>query len=212
LKNELWDKYQLLTVMMKLRKARFNASERLATRYRWQSISLVVFSIYVIALSIIPQYVRGLSDGAVSAIGLASVVSSVFVVALSVYSAFSEDVVRGKYLHDNAKQVTRLYNEYKVKIDDFENRKGESPDHANFESRYSDIMDSCPYNHDQIDYQAIRAQIEKLSGWENFSIKARTSVSTYFWPCAAIAGPPLLVAIGIWSLGPDLVAHPAVVP
>ncbi|WP_332641037.1 SLATT domain-containing protein [Brevundimonas sp.] len=197
---DLWTKYPLLNTMMKLRMARFNAAERLATRFRWQSVALVVFSIYVIALSIIPNYFGGISETEKSIIGFASVVSSVFVVALSVYSAFSEDVIRAKYLHDNAKRVTNLYHQYKLSVDQFENKKGKSVDTERFERKYASIMDSCPYNHDQIDYHSIRSEIEKLGALKKAMIQTRLLISTYFWPVAAIIGPPLVIAIGLLSL------------
>lgn len=159
--ESLWKKYPLLNTMMKLRMSRFNAAERLAKRFRWQSVALVVFSIYVIALSIIPNYFTGITASGRSIVGFASVVSSVFVVALSVYSAFSEDVIRAKYLHDNEKRVTNLYHKYKLAVDNFENKNGGKIDSGKFEREYASIMDSCPYNHDQIDYHSIRPEIEK---------------------------------------------------
>lgn len=202
--QDLWTKYPLLNTMMKLRMSRFNAAERLATRFRWQSVALVVFSIYVIALSIIPNYFTDISQTEKNIIGFASVVSSVFVVALSVYSAFSEDVIRAKYLHDNAKRVTSLYHRYKLTIDHFENKKGKPVDSERFERKYASIMDSCPYNHDQIDYHSIRSEIEKLSAVEKFWIQVRLAVSTYFWPVAAIVGPPLVIVAGLISLRPSI--------
>lgn len=203
---DLWTKYPLLNTMMKLRMARFNAAERLSKRYRWQSTALVVFSIYVIALSIIPNYFKGISETGLSLIGFASVVSSVFVVALSVYSAFSEDVVRAKYLHDNAKRVTNLYHRYKLSIDSFENKKGKGVDSEWYERKYASIMDACPYNHDQIDYQSIRSEIEKLKGSKKLLISLQLVMSSYFWPVAAIIGPPLVIGIGLVFMGGSIFA------
>lgn len=197
--SDLWTKYPLLNTMMKLRMARFNAAERLANRFRWQSVALVVFSIYVIALSIIPNYFKDINETGLAIIGFASVVSSVFVVALSVYSAFSEDVIRAKYLHDNAKRVTNLYHRYKLAVDQFENKRGKAVDTDRYERKYASIMDACPYNHDQIDYHSIRSEIEKLKSSQKFWIQSRLIISTYFWPVAAIIGPPLVIAIGLLS-------------
>lgn len=192
----LWEKYPLLKTMMKLRMSRFNASERLSNRYRWQSMALVVFSIYVLGLSILPKYMPVPIDAKYDVIGFATAFSSVFVVALSAYSAFSEDVVRAKYLHDNAKQVTNIYHQYKLQIDEFESKGGTIPQTSHFEEEYRRIMDSCPYNHDHIDYQSIRSEIEKLNIIEKFWIKTRILLSIYFWPTAAFLGPPVLVFAG----------------
>lgn len=196
----LWEKYPLLNTMMKLRKARFNAAERLGHRYKWHSMALVVFSIYVLALSIVPKYLV-LQIQTVEIINFVSVVSSVFTLVLSVYSAFSEDVVRGKYLHDNAKQVTNLYHKYKIAIDDFESKDGDQPNNMLYEEKYNAIMDACPYNHDQIDYQSIRSELEKLSPWEKFNIGFQAALGLYFWPVLAIAVPPVLIGLGIFFFG-----------
>lgn len=183
--------------MSKLRASRFNAAERLARRYRWHSIALVVFSIYVIALSIAPTFFLDLNPNTRSIIGFVSVVSSVFVVALSVYSAFSEDVVRGKYLHDNAKQVTNLYQKYKTEIIFREKNNKKPVDSTRYERDYAAIMDSCPYNHDGIDFQYARIDIEKLHQHDARLIKTRLVVDTYFWPVLAIALPPIAILLGL---------------
>lgn len=199
--SSLWEKYPLLNTMMKLRKSRFNAAERLGKRYRWHSIALVVFSIYVLALSLIPRYFPIQGPPKPDIIGFAAIVSSVFVTALSVYAAFSEDVVRGKYLHDNAKSVTNLYHEYKVTVDQYENKGGAAPDTLAFEARYNATMDSCPYNHDQIDYQSIRSELEKLKLHHKFFIELKVLLNIYLWPVIAITGPIILLTIGFW-IGP----------
>lgn len=198
MESSLWEKYPLLNTMMKLRKARFNASERLSKRYRWHSISLVVFSIYALSLSILPKYISFGQAETNDIIGFATVVSSVFVVALSVYSAFSEDVVRGKYLHDNAKQVSNIYHEYKLQIDECETKGGKPPETMGFEQKYRIIMDACPYNHDQVDYQSIRSELEKLNWFEKSVIWVSVNASLYFWPIIAIAGPPAVMLVGMY--------------
>ena len=195
--QKLWEKYPLLSTMSKLRAARFNAAERLSRRYRWHSLSLVIFSIYVIALSILPQFFPGISDTTRSVIGFVSIVSSVFVVALSVYSAFSEDVVRGKYLHDNAKRVTNLYQQYKIEALAHEEGKSRKIDTSRFEREYATIMDSCPYNHDGIDFKSAMIQIENTKGGKRFWAQAEQLFDTYFWPVLAIILPPLALTVGM---------------
>lgn len=197
---KLWEKYPLLNTMMKLRMARFNASERLNNRYRWQSMALVVFSIYVLGLSILPKYMPVPIDIKYDVIGFATAFSSVFVVALSAYSAFSEDVVRAKYLHDNAKQVTNIYQEYKLTVDEYEGKGGDKTDTQSFERRYRLVMDSCPYNHDQIDYHSIRSVFEKVHPIEKITIVIRNFLGIYFWPILAFVGPPILVIFGFHFL------------
>lgn len=194
---KLWEKYPLLSTMSKLRASRFNAAERLSRRYRWHSLSLVIFSIYVIALSILPQFFPGIPETTQSLIGFVSIVSSVFVVALSVYSAFSEDVVRGKYLHDNAKRVTNLYQQYKIEAtahDEGRNRKIET---SKFEREYATIMDSCPYNHDAIDFKCAMIQIDDIKGGKKFWTQVEQIFDTYFWPILAIILPPLALTAGM---------------
>ena len=174
----------------------FNASERLGRRYRWNSIALVVFSIYALALSIIPKYFHINQSADSDIVGFSAIFSSVFVVALSVYSAFSEDVVRGKYLHDNAKAVTNIYHEYKLSIDEFESKEGPKPETAKFEEMYKSAMNACPYNHDQIDYESIRSELEKMNWFHRELIQIRVNLSLYLWPTVAILGPPILMIVG----------------
>lgn len=195
--QKLWEKYPLLSTMSKLRASRFNAAERLGRRYRWHSLSLVIFSIYVIALSVAPQFFSEMSSSARNISAFVSVVSSVFVVALSVYSAFSEDVVRGKYLHDNAKRVTNLYHQYKIEAIEHESGARKELDTKRFERDYATIMDSCPYNHDSIDFRSAMAEIEGWKGSKKFWLGVRVVLDTYFWPALAIALPPLAIVVGL---------------
>lgn len=199
--QELWVKYPLLNTMSKLRASRFNAAERLAKRYRWHSIALVVFSIYVIALSIAPNFFPNMRDDVRNVTGFVSIVSSVFVVALSVYSAFSEDVVRGKYLHDNAKRVTNLYQQYKIMAYEHVNNNGPAPSNSEFESKYAAIMDSCPYNHDGIDFQNAMIGIEKIHPSDAKRIKFKLAFDMYFWPILAILLPPIAIGFGLLFFG-----------
>ena len=97
-----------------------------------------------------------------------------------------------------------IHNRYKLSVDQFENKKGKSVETERFERKYASIMDACPYNHDQIDYQSIRSEIEKLRALEKLLIQARLSISTYFWPVAAIVGPPLVIAAGLIFLRPGI--------
>ena len=195
--QKLWEKYPLLSTMSKLRASRFNAAERLAKRYRWHSLSLVVFSIYVIALSVTPAFFPDLSLSVRNVTGFVSIVSSVFVVALSVYSAFSEDVVRGKYLHDNAKKVTNLYHQYKIDVLNHENDSTHQLDTPRYEREYATIMDACPYNHDGIDYKSAMIQIDGVKGRRKILMSLALASDMYFWPTLAITLPPLAVAVGI---------------
>jgi len=195
MEQTLWEKYPLLNTMNKLRKSRFNASERLDRRYKWNSLALVIFSIYALALGFIPKYFPAAVTSSTDIIGFSSVVSSVFVVALSVYSAFSEDIIRSKYLHDNAKMVTSVYHEYKLIIDNHEGKGGDKPDDLKFQSRYQTIIDGCQYNHDQIDFQSIRGDLEKLNKSQKTWIWIQINFSIYFWPALAIIGPLVLLLI-----------------
>ncbi|MEN5230405.1 SLATT domain-containing protein [Brevundimonas naejangsanensis] len=195
--DDIFKTYPLLTTMSKLRAARFTASERLGKKYRWHSIALVVFSIYAIALTIAPNFFTNIDESIKSILSYASVVSSVFVVALSMYLAFSEDIVRGKYLHDNAKQVTNLYQELKTRSILQKTKPKVKINIVDYESRYARIMDSCPYNHDILDYEFSMMTNEGADSCKSFGIKFRMSMDKYAWPLVAIIAPPIVLMICI---------------
>jgi len=196
--DKYWDEYPLLRTMTKLRNARFKASERLSRRYKWHSLALVVFSIYVIALTILPNFFRDLSSYTLQIVSYVSAVSSVFVVALSMYLAFSEDVVRAKHLHDNAKKVTNLYNRYRTEIYNYANSNtNEKIDNIKYEQMYSEIMDTCPYNHDPIDFNYAMLSLEKISIIRGASTRVSEFLSVYLWPMAAFTLPPVAIFAGL---------------
>lgn len=205
--NDIFERYPLLITMSKLRSARFNAAERLANRYRWHSTSLVVFSIYTIALTIFDKFVPTSNQQLSYYLSFISVVSSVFVVALSMYLAFSEDIVRGKYLHDNAKLVKNLYQELKTKaVLELNSNNEQELNIIEYQQRYQTIMDSCPYNHNTIDHKLslISEESEKTGVSKKIhetKIRFEYLSNQYFWAFAAITGPALLILICVFIFG-----------
>ena len=69
---------------------------------------------------------------------------------------------------------------------------------------YSEIMDTCPYNHDPIDYKYSMMDIDKPSRIHGIAIKSAEFLSVHLWPIAAFILPPVAIAVGL-KIGPALV-------
>lgn len=59
-------------------------------------------------------------------------------------------------------------------------------------------MDACPYNHDGIDFQFARIDLENMHPHDAKWIRFKLAIDTYFWPVLAIAAPPLAIAVGFF--------------
>lgn len=206
----IFSRYPILITMSKSKASRFNAHERLSNKYKCHSLALAILSIYTIALTIFNKFIPSNNQQLVNYLAFISSVFSVFIVALSVYLAFSEDAIRGKYLHDNAKKISNLYHRLKTLAVSQISNPRKIIKIMEFEQEYKEIMDSCPYNHNTIDYEIslIRIRTEKeiikLSKKEKFKdilVEICNLCSQYFWIIASITIPLILITICIVIYG-----------
>lgn len=153
---------------------------------------------YVLAFSLLPNFMAIESSGAgFDFLGFASLSASLLVLVLGVVSGFDSDAVRSRYLHDNAKELSELYHEYKT-ASRYERTSEEKEEFENsIRVRYNSIMARCPFNHDEIDYDKtvldIKRDESKIEIWQHLGFIFNSLVNVYLWPFVALAVPILLL-------------------
>ncbi|MDQ0391845.1 SLATT domain-containing protein [Labrys monachus] len=137
--------------MWKTRGSRFVAQ----ARYRGQNLlsiwSISVLSIYVIALSLVALLFEAeLNHIDLKVINAANVVLSVCIIAFSLIE-FSRDYLgAAEAMNSSALEIGRLYGEISVRYED----EGISQEEvAEFDRRYSNILEKYPNNHRDMDYR-----------------------------------------------------------
>lgn len=181
--------------------ARFAAHRRLTRKHIWSTWAISLLSTYVIAGSLIGARYLDLSDR--SALDIDLVITSLLVIVLSLIEASRNYQLRAERLHASGMALGRL----EVLLREVQ-AMPHSPRRAKRASllvrRYPRLIEGCPDNHDEIDFDTFRARQPTnypMSRRERCWITIRrhaVTIGPYF---VAILVPPILFAILRGTLG-----------
>lgn len=130
------------------RDVRFQANLRLNKRQRDSSYMVSLLSLYVIALSLIPNIVS-LSNQQSQLLLACSIIMSVFVIFTSLIDGAQNFYHQGELLHRCARKVANIFHELK-NIDPTANNAIER--FRELQEEYRVALDECPINHENIDF------------------------------------------------------------
>ena len=190
--------------------ARFQAHLRLERRHHISSYFISVLSLCVIALSLLPNVITlTAQEGQLLLAG--SVILSVFIIILSLAEASQNFYHRGELLHENARQIGKIFNRLQLitEVDSDISTKLEK-----LSGDYDAIIDKCPMNHDNVDYWRAISKKPKLDKnyvnfgharrvWFLFWVRVRVILSEYSWmffPSAVVVA--VLAVVGFFILQP----------
>jgi hypothetical protein len=170
------------------RDVRFQANLRLARRQKMSSYMIALLSLYVIALSLLPNILE--LNAQQSQILLAcSIVLSVFVIFTSLIDGAQNFYHQGELLHQCARKVASVYHELK-NLDPANDVEGTKQKLEKLQTDYRSALDECPINHENIDFireQAYKPHLfEQNYKWEwkapkIFWNKAYAAVGAHSW-------------------------------
>ncbi|MEM7620521.1 MAG: SLATT domain-containing protein [Pseudomonadota bacterium] len=137
----------LLDRMNLVKRACFNAHSRLRQKHRVSIFTLSLISLFVVAISLYAlTYGTLLPIGTKSAITFASIISSVFIIIVGLLESQNNYQVRAIELHKCAMEITDIHQ--KLQIESSLSRE----DLQKYADKYQNAIQSCSYNHDDIDY------------------------------------------------------------
>lgn len=177
--------------------ARFQANLRLERRNKLSYLVIALLSLFVIILSLVPNIYRLTQAGAQALLAL-SIINSVFIIITTFLEASGNFVHRGEQLHRSARKIATVYNKLVLLSPE---EHGDRLKLQALQQEYQIALDDCPFNHENIDYELIKATKPGLfrskpkGNWaEWFVIRWRFFkhlVYEYFW-----IAPHTLVFIG----------------
>lgn len=132
------------------RDVRFQANLRLAARQRNSSYLISLLSLFVIALSLLPNIIA-LQPYQSQILLACSVVISAFVIFTSLIDGSQNFYHQGELLHQCARRVATVHHELK-NLDpenDFEHAKLRL---TQLQEQYRQALDDCPINHENVDF------------------------------------------------------------
>jgi conflict system pore-forming effector with SLATT domain len=142
------------------RDARFQANLRFERRNKSSYLVIASLSLFVIILSLVPNIFE-LTQAGTQALLALSIVNSVFIIITTFLEASGNFVHRGEQLHKSARKIATVFNKLmllspKEKID--------KDKILSLQEEYQSALDDCPFNHDNIDYNLIKATKPILFG------------------------------------------------
>jgi hypothetical protein len=165
------------------RDVRFQANLRLARRQRWSAYMVSFLSLYVIALSLLPNIFK-LQEQQNQVLLACSIILSVFVIFTSLIDGAQNFHHQGELLHQCARKVATVHHDLK-NID-----PADMPDAASkleeLQKRYMQALDECPINHENVDF--VRAQAYKPHLFPNDYPKHLKFLKVYWNKIYAILG------------------------
>ena len=132
------------------RDVRFQANLRLSTRQRLSAYVVSTLSLFVIALSLIPNILE-LRPFQSQILLACSVVLSVFVIFTSLIDSAQNFFHQGELLHQCARKIATIHHDLK-NIDISQGAEQAKAALVTLEKQYQIALDECPINHENVDY------------------------------------------------------------
>ena len=132
------------------RDVRFQANLRLAQRQRNSNYMVSFLSLYLIAVSLIPNVIK-LQPYQSQILLAISIILSVFVIFTSLIDGSQNFYHNGELLHQCARKVATVYHELKI-IDVDKDRASAEKRLSELQDEYRRALDDCPINHENVDF------------------------------------------------------------
>lgn len=171
------------------RDVRFQANLRLMRRQRLSSYTVSLLSLYVIALSLIPN-ILSLRHYQSQILLACSIVLAVFVIFTSLIDGAQNFYHQGELLHQCARRIADINRKAKnIDVDDIDPSQAKK-ELEQLQQDYQKALDECPTNHDNVDYyremlikpHLFTASYPKKFQWAfRTSLRVRVWVGTYLW-------------------------------
>ncbi len=183
------------------RDVRFQANLRLAGRQRASAYIVSFLSLYVIALSLVPNILE-LKPFQSQILLACSIVFSVFVIFTSLIDGAQNFYHQGELLHQCARKIATVHHHLKnIDVDaDVEKARG---DFEHLMKEYARALDECPINHANVDFYHEKVRKPHLFP-DAYACRWHAPIRLWFWIRAIFFGNfwviPHLIALVVISL------------
>jgi hypothetical protein len=160
------DHRRLCAGMKLLKRARFNAQNRYETMATLSLASISMFSLYLIAVSVhTTLFAESISSDGLKLLTFLSIILSVFIMIVTFIVEMRGYRTRAEAMQKCAMQVSRMLQVVEI-------RRGMSLiELTGAINAYNDVIDACPFNHDDIDFRVALAEQEhsKVRSWASWT-------------------------------------------
>jgi hypothetical protein len=189
--------------------SRFNAAKRLEGRDKRLTRLTAFTSAYVIALTVLPYFMK-LHPDVADNFNLITIAFSIIILVSSLLQYSNGDVVNAEQHHRSALEISELRREMRF---GFEDSPMNGVKLKAFSDRYSAILQKYSINHDDIDYLKYQLERPEEFPWvkcvERFVIRIRVAISAYTPSALLFSISILVVWLIFWYALPSRVARQA---
>lgn len=158
--------------LWKTKGIRYGAYHRLKDQARWSIITISILSFYILALSIVAiLFQSNFTPFHHQLFNAFSLISSVFIMIVTFVESLKSYDLQADALHRNANEISKLFNEFQRRSRDKKVDEGYS---QTVIEKYNHLLDSCPYNHGEIDYERFKVKEPNefnLVGWRLVTVR-----------------------------------------
>ncbi|MCW1918459.1 SLATT domain-containing protein [Rhodobacter sp. KR11] len=150
------------------RDARFQANLRLERRQRESNLMVSILSLFVIFLSLIPNF-RTLAPQQSQLLLALSVVNSIFIIITSLLESSGGFQLKGEALHRSARKIAAVYSRLMLLTPE---ERSDATKIGELQQEYQSALDDCAFNHDNLDHYGVVCRKPSLSSsispfWRN---------------------------------------------
>lgn len=178
----------------KTKGSRYQAYNRLRAQYRFSQFGISIISLYIVALSIIPMYFT-LDDLTNKVLQILTVVSSIFIIILSLLENSKSYELKADILHRSANEMSAIFNKFQFLV---RQKTVTDADALATIQSYDSIIKNCVFNHEDIDYDLFRLcdpKIFELKPYDIIFLHIKCFVINYGLFVALILMPPVTIAV-----------------
>lgn len=177
---------RLLRAIRLVKRARFNAHERLEAKHAMSVAAFTFATVFEISLSLLPiVYGNGLSPDVRPFIDYAAIVTGLFLFGFGLVVGLANYQTRAVFLQRCAMDLANLAREMEIAM------PLDVPELQEFRRRYHEIEARCPFNHQSVDVD--RAQVKPGDKAALRSARRAEAIDIY--------GPYAIAAIAYFGIG-----------
>lgn len=144
-------------------KSRYNAHRRTLTKDKLQLLTLTIYSIFILGISVVILNPTILGEKLTQYSNIYLIIISIILLAMSISIGQANNKLNAFKFHSCARKLHRLYDTIVMEIE-------KNPDYQISEDKYNNILDEYDLNHDKIDWDSVVYQDYKNNKKNKFQL------------------------------------------
>lgn len=135
------------------RESRFNAEKRLLRRHKRSYFIISMLSLFVILMSMLPSIETRINDQQAQILLALTILNSVFIIVTTLMDGTGNYALKAHYMNRSGRQLSTIFNKLKLATAE---EKVDRSFLADLQEQYQEVLNECPFNHEDVDYLLVQ--------------------------------------------------------